>query len=362
MTDKIHKKMQEINLGVNDAIVNLPLDLIEEASAENRYSLVAKPVNPRRQNLRALMTTFPRLWGLSDEVVGRLIEHHKVQFIFQSEETMLSVLRRGPWSFNEWMCAIQRWSPEQMEEDLQHIAFWVQVRGIPCQFLSGRMVEHIGRIMGQFIETDFHNEGSSNLDYVRIRLLCSTETPLRFQRQFQFGNQTVTLRFRYEKLRGFCTLCGLMTHSASECSIVDDNIPPPGPEDDDDDDDDIDDEDNPPPGFEDKNRDEPVPPRTQDEAKHNDNGSNSASKKRKTEEAPSAMGTRTTCNTARQAVYMEDYEEHIAKRKRIQADYREAGNWFVQPDTYEASASTPEPFSGHQHQDGTICYRRSTTN
>ena len=351
MTDKIHKKMQEISFGVNDGIVHLPLDLIEEASAENQFSLVAKQVNLRRQNLRALMTAFPRLWGVSDEVVGRLIEHHRVQFIFQTEDSMLSVLRRGPWSFNEWMCVIQRWSPEHMEDDLQDIAFWVQVRGIPCQYLSGRMVSHIGRVMFRFIETDFNNEGSSNLDYVRIRILASTATPLRFQRQFQFGSQTVTLRFRYEKLRGFCNQCGLMTHSASECPTEEDNNPHHGPEDDDDD---ADDDDPPPPGFPEKDHDEPTFPHAQETQHNHDTSSASASKKRKTEEPSSATATRVSCNTARQAFYVEDYEEHTARRERIQADYREAGSWVSQPDMFAASSSNPDPLSGHQHREGTV--------
>lgn len=143
MSENIHKKLQDISLGIDDEIVNLPLDLCEEAAEENRFSLITRPINPRRQNLRAMMLAFPRLWGFSDEVTGRLLQNQQVQFIFTSEEAMLSVLRRGPWSFNEWMCSIQRWHPNHTDDELKFIPFWVQVRGIPLQFLTQRMVIHI---------------------------------------------------------------------------------------------------------------------------------------------------------------------------------------------------------------------------
>lgn len=157
---------------------------------------------------------------------------------------MLSILRRGPWSFNEWMCSIHKWTPDLLDEELGFIPFWVQVRGIPMQFLTRRMVIHIGEIMGHYLDTDFQIDGMHNVDYVRVKLLWNTETPLRFQRLFQFGDTTVALKFRYEKLRGFCTLCGMMNHSASECPTdTQDNHDDPSADDNEEENDDF------PPGF-----------------------------------------------------------------------------------------------------------------
>lgn len=87
-----------------------------------------------------MMTTLPRLWGVGDEVIGRMLDKKNIQFLFQSEELMLSVLRRGPWSFNDWMCVIQKWTPLHADEDLERIPLWVQIRGIPLQFLTLVMV------------------------------------------------------------------------------------------------------------------------------------------------------------------------------------------------------------------------------
>jgi len=91
-----HGRLQEIALGIEDEAINLPFDLCEEAISETRYSLIVKPVNPRKQNLRAMASALPRLWGVGEEVSSRILDSRKIQFLFQSEDSMASVLRRGP--------------------------------------------------------------------------------------------------------------------------------------------------------------------------------------------------------------------------------------------------------------------------
>lgn len=180
--------MQEIALGIEEEAINLPFELCEEAISETRFSLIVKPVNPRKQNLRAMLGTLPRLWGVGNEVSGRILENRRIQFLFQSDEAMNSVLRRGPWSFNEWMCVTKRWNSSLIDADLKRIPFWIQIRGIPLHFLTLRMITSIGGRMGHFLETDFGGDNAVLVDYVRVRILWNIEDPLRFQRLFQFGD------------------------------------------------------------------------------------------------------------------------------------------------------------------------------
>lgn len=81
------------------------------------------------------------------------------------------------------MVPIQWLFPNQIDDDMQYMTFWIQIRGIPLQYLTQRMVIHIGHILGQYIETDFPSEGTHNVDFVRIYLLWNV-IPLRFQRVF----------------------------------------------------------------------------------------------------------------------------------------------------------------------------------
>lgn len=136
MEDKILKRLQEITLGIEDDVFTLPTILYKEAKEENQFTLVAKPINPWRKIFeRWCLHSF--IYGeWVKKCFGRLVKNHLIQFIFWLEETLLSVLRKDLWSFNEWMVAFQWWSPNQTAEDLKFISFWVQFCGIPFQFLQ----------------------------------------------------------------------------------------------------------------------------------------------------------------------------------------------------------------------------------
>ncbi|KFK29359.1 hypothetical protein AALP_AA7G124000 [Arabis alpina] len=79
---------------------------------------------------------------------------------------------------------------------------------------------HIARGLGMFLETDYIPEVAARVEFVRVRLDWDVDQPLRFQRNFQFtlGHNTL-LRIRCERLRGFCEVCGMLTHDSGSCLI-----------------------------------------------------------------------------------------------------------------------------------------------
>lgn len=195
MADNLRKAVQEINLGVDDEPFALPEEIVNQAVAENRFILFGRPVMPRRQNLRSIVASMPRIWGQAGFVHGRLMEGRQFQFIFPTEESMETVLRRCPWAFNDRMLLLQRWEPQMPL--LNFIPFWIQIRGIPFQFLNRGVVEHIGRALGQVLDVDFDVEAVARVDFVRVLVHWDITHPLRFQRNFQFSAGVNTLlRFR----------------------------------------------------------------------------------------------------------------------------------------------------------------------
>ncbi|RID67935.1 hypothetical protein BRARA_C00135 [Brassica rapa] len=220
MADSIRRAMQDIDLGFHDAPISLPVEVVRQAAEENRFILIGRPVMPRKQNLRALIATMPRNWGLEGLVRGRIIEGRRFQFVFPSEEAMDTVVRRGPWAFADRMLVLQRWTPLMDMAMLNFIPFWVQIRGIPFQFMNRDVILHIAREVGQYIQMDYNEEAGSRLEFVRVRLNWNIGQPLRFQRHFQFTPGVNTLlRFHFERLRGFCESCGMLTHDSGACLI-----------------------------------------------------------------------------------------------------------------------------------------------
>ncbi|KFK43820.1 hypothetical protein AALP_AA1G178100 [Arabis alpina] len=150
---------------------------------------------------------------------------------------MESVLRRGPWAFAERMLVFQQWSPLENPPLINFIPIWIQIRGIPPQFLDLELIARIGRQLGQLMDVDYNVEAAFQVEYVRVRLNWDVTRPLRFQRNIQFTPGVNTLlRFRYERLRGFCEVCGMLTHDSDNCLIQNGGMGPGGDSDDSDDD------------------------------------------------------------------------------------------------------------------------------
>lgn len=95
MSDNIQRAMQDLDLGVEDAPVALPIDVVNQAVAENRFIIIGRPVIPRRQNMHSIIASLPRSWGLVGMVHGRIVPGRRFQFVFQLEEAMETVLRMG---------------------------------------------------------------------------------------------------------------------------------------------------------------------------------------------------------------------------------------------------------------------------
>lgn len=109
-----------------------------------------------------------------------MMEGRRFQFVFPSEEAMETVIRRGPWAYVERMLVLQRWTPLMDMNLLNFIPFWVQVRGIPFQYMNRSVILHIAREMGQYIQMDYNEEVGGRLEFVRFRLNWNINQPLPF--------------------------------------------------------------------------------------------------------------------------------------------------------------------------------------
>lgn len=168
----------------------------------------------------------------------------------------------------------------------------------------------------------FGGDGAVLVDYVRVRLLWHIDAPLRFQRQFTFGHETCVLKFRYEKLRSFCTIYGMLTHDASECPLGN-NPPPPPPVDDDDDEDPYFDSEEPAAPV--QNNDQEPEEKYVNETSHEEEQP-SSSKKRKTETPSPQEHTSAVpmfCCEMRQTYATDDTQQNYFKRNRIESEVLE---------------------------------------
>ncbi|XP_023635019.1 uncharacterized protein At4g02000-like [Capsella rubella] len=106
-----------------------------------------------------------------------------IQFLFSSEADLTAVLRRGPWVFNDWFVALQRWADFPRDDFLTFIDLWVQVRGIPLPYVSETVVRFIANTLGEVVNLDFNEETTTQIEFIRVQIRIEITDRLRFFRK-----------------------------------------------------------------------------------------------------------------------------------------------------------------------------------
>ncbi|XP_020890698.1 LOW QUALITY PROTEIN: uncharacterized protein LOC110230853 [Arabidopsis lyrata subsp. lyrata] len=218
---KSRSNLKGTSLSLSKGWKNLRISLTWEPSLSrrrNRLSLLARPLNNRAQNLHTVVASLPRLWGLASRIHGRVLSDTYIQFLFQSEADLVSVQRRAPWVFNNWFIASQRWEDFSDVYFLTTLDLWVQIRGIPLPYVSEGTARFIAATIGQVIYLDFHDETTTDITFIRVRIRIGITDSLRFFRRVCFeSRERAMISFQYESLRRICSRCLQLTHQSSHC-------------------------------------------------------------------------------------------------------------------------------------------------
>ncbi|KAL0750178.1 hypothetical protein Bca101_032181 [Brassica carinata] len=174
-------------------------------------------MNPKQQNVKALIIMLPKIWKMEERVVGADLGLGCFQFDFDEEEDIETVLKVQPFHFDYWMLSFVRWQPVGAKNYPSDIIFWVRVLGVPLQFWAAPLFESIGNDLGEVMEVD--------LDTGRIRVridgfqnLCF-ETTVDLQGGEFYEGEELTVSLRYEKLFGYCRTCFSLCHDIHKCPL-----------------------------------------------------------------------------------------------------------------------------------------------
>ncbi|KAJ4889263.1 Uncharacterized protein Rs2_29011 [Raphanus sativus] len=189
-------------------------DLIKSCSK----LLMGRCMNPQAQEMKALLSKLPMIWKLEDRVVGKDLGHGKFQFEFEKEEDIEGVLKLQPYHFDYWMIAVAKWQPKRSLNFPFEIPFWVRVLGVSKEFRTVEAFESIGDAIGRVIEVD--------LELMRVLVVVDAFKELCFETSVDFkggefyDGEEVPILLRYEKLFGYCELCGSLCHQEGICPTM----------------------------------------------------------------------------------------------------------------------------------------------
>ena len=140
---------------------------------------------------------------------------------FRSGLDLALAILRGPWLFNQWFVALQRWEDFPRAHFLTYIDLWVQVRGIPVLYVSTMTVRFIASTLEPVMGLDFDEETSTQIAFIRVKVRISVLDRLRFFRRVRFESRgAAIIGFEYERLQRICSNCCRINHDVDHCPYL----------------------------------------------------------------------------------------------------------------------------------------------
>ncbi|XP_013607982.1 uncharacterized protein LOC106363331 [Brassica napus] len=139
MGENLRRAIQDLNPRIDDALVALSAAVCSEVRRVNQFSMMGRPSMQTKKNIRALMNSLPKMWGLAGLISGRIVHRRKFQFVFPKEEMLSSI------------------------------------RGIPLKYLNEPVIRNIGDRMGEVMSVYFNPDVNAAVEFVRVRLNWNVE-------------------------------------------------------------------------------------------------------------------------------------------------------------------------------------------
>ncbi|KAG2332530.1 hypothetical protein Bca52824_003710 [Brassica carinata] len=163
----------------------------------------------------------PRKWQKYGKVRGITLSKERFQFIFDHEHDLMEVLEKGVHTYKDWALAIDRWVEKPLEDYLQFILIWVQIRNLPMNYYTKEAIAALGEKIRQVKVVAFDLDKPQIHDYVRIQVRFDVSRPSRKSKVVNLpdGGSSVVY-FNYERIQKRCYECQRLNHEKEVCPLV----------------------------------------------------------------------------------------------------------------------------------------------
>ncbi|OMO84704.1 hypothetical protein COLO4_21887 [Corchorus olitorius] len=203
-------------------------DYTPEELAEDRmiwkHCLVGHLMDTKKYSTHFIQQWINRVWELGDnaEVLSR--DKNKVVIYFEKELDKQFVLQENPWSIDGSMILMEEWRENTKLKNMtiQSTPIWMQIWGLPLEYLSPHSARKFGSIAGRFEGVDWPRRITRNIRFLRARVWVNPNKPLiagSFYRRDDGVRDWVD--FKYERLHRLCVHCGRIGHTRTHCTFSD---------------------------------------------------------------------------------------------------------------------------------------------
>jgi hypothetical protein len=133
------------------------------------------------KNFHQVRATLFSAWNFAAPLSIEVLDQNKYLFIVSHENHYKNIINQGPWNVCNSLLLLQSWSPAlSIDEVKLHLcAFWIQVHGLPLQYMTTQNAIRIGKGIGKILELD--NDNSMRLicrQFIRFKIEINTSLPL----------------------------------------------------------------------------------------------------------------------------------------------------------------------------------------
>ena len=143
--------------------------------------LVGKLLANRNINKNAVKAIILKVWRTSKGVQIVDLKEKNFVFKFACEGDKKRILELGPWNIEGFPLILKQWHQNMSVDDLDFssIPLWVQLHGLPIEYMSKENVEEIGALVGEVSEVDFTGSGGVCMSkFLRVKVELKVEDPL----------------------------------------------------------------------------------------------------------------------------------------------------------------------------------------
>ncbi|KAF7150653.1 hypothetical protein RHSIM_Rhsim02G0038900 [Rhododendron simsii] len=205
-----------------DDVIPIADEVCKQAVEACSFSLVGKLLTSKKFNVTVMKDSLRRAWGSPENLHIVEVGDNLFHFRFDSETNLRKVLNGGPWNFDNYLLVLQEWESGMKAEQVsfQLVPFWVQLWGLPFEFVNPVIGEIIGKRIGSFFSVDNRAVMGERGRFIRVRVGVPVDKPLKRGGFIALGNGTkFWVDYKFERLNRFCYYCGSLLHEHGNCGV-----------------------------------------------------------------------------------------------------------------------------------------------
>ncbi|TXG58368.1 hypothetical protein EZV62_016197 [Acer yangbiense] len=223
--EEVTKLFASLSLTDKDGpVVKLDTHMEEIQEPKVAPSLVGKIFANELINRYVFKRNIPKIWRTTQEFEVEWIRENIFAFHFTNQMDRKRVIARGPWSFDNFLLALEE--PKGLSDSdiakmqFNCVEFWIQIHKAPLMCMNKQTVIFLGKQIGVLKAIDLGESGHCWGEYLQVRVGIDANKPLRRVLRVDLGGsekEVVVMLLRYERLPKYCFHCGMLGHEHIEC-------------------------------------------------------------------------------------------------------------------------------------------------